>query len=112
MDRSQRSTGDAAGWYGKEVRRRLLPLEFGSSPQTTMLPANRCGITQEVYEEKEEDDAGRWHPGMTSNDTISRRSFLSLAATTACAVPAAAAASGHIPVGLELYSVRDELARD
>jgi sugar phosphate isomerase/epimerase len=77
-----------------------------------MLPANRCGITQEVYEEKEEDDAGRWHPGMTSNDTISRRSFLSLAATTACAVPAAAAASGHIPVGLELYSVRDELARD
>jgi sugar phosphate isomerase/epimerase len=49
---------------------------------------------------------------MIRNDTISRRSFLSLTATTACAASLGAAAGGHIPVGLELYSVRDELARD
>lgn len=47
------------------------------------------------------------------NNTISRRSLLSVAARTVCAAPlAAAAGNGQIPVGLELYSVRDELARD
>ena len=70
------------------------------------------GYAPEAYEKKEKDDPERWHPGMILNDTVSRRSFVSFAAATACAAPLVAAASGHIPVGLELYSVRDELTRD
>jgi len=47
---------------------------------------------------------------MTTNDAISRRSFLAL---TAAAPLAAAYAQGKdIPIGLELYSVRDDLAKD
>jgi sugar phosphate isomerase/epimerase len=44
------------------------------------------------------------------DDSVSRRSFLALSG----ALPLAAAADrgGQIPVGLELYSVRDDLARD
>ncbi|MGH9455191.1 MAG: twin-arginine translocation signal domain-containing protein, partial [Terriglobia bacterium] len=47
---------------------------------------------------------------MKKHDTLSRRSFLALAA--AAPVGAAMAAQRHIPVGLELYSVRDELKKD
>jgi sugar phosphate isomerase/epimerase len=46
---------------------------------------------------------------MMSRDSISRRSFLSIAA----AAPVVASAAGKpIPVGLELYSVRNELRQD
>jgi sugar phosphate isomerase/epimerase len=70
------------------------------------------GYAAEAYEKKEKDGPGRRHASMIWDDTLSRRSFLSLAATTASAAPLVATAGGHIPVGLELYSVRDELARD
>lgn len=43
---------------------------------------------------------------------ISRRSFLAVSATLPWAFKGAAAASGSIPVGLELYSVRDALKQD
>ena len=47
---------------------------------------------------------------MTSHDSISRRAFL---ATTATApFLSAATESKHIPLGLELYSVRNELKQD
>lgn len=43
-------------------------------------------------------------------EDFSRRSFLAL---TAAALPAVAAARGsHVPVGLELYSVRDDMDKD
>ena len=47
---------------------------------------------------------------MTSHGSISRRSFLAAAAATplALAVPA----GKNIPVGIELYSVRDEMTKD
>src|SRR6516225_11321295 len=45
---------------------------------------------------------------MTRHDTFSRRSFLALMA----AAPVAARASTHIPIGLELYSVRHDLEKD
>ncbi len=47
---------------------------------------------------------------MKNKNTLSRRSFLALAA--AAPVAAAKGASRRIPVGLELYSVRHQLARD
>ncbi len=47
---------------------------------------------------------------MTNCYTLSRRSFLALAAASAAAF--AMPKGKHIPVGLELYSVRDELAKD
>jgi len=47
---------------------------------------------------------------MTSHNSISRRSFLALAAVSPFAFTASAAK--RLPVGLELYSVRDELAKD
>jgi sugar phosphate isomerase/epimerase len=47
---------------------------------------------------------------MTSTDTLSRRSFLALTAITPFAVTAAS--RKQIPVGLELYSVRNELEKD
>ncbi len=43
-------------------------------------------------------------------ENLSRRSFLALVAATPAI--AAAAADKHIPVGLELYSVRNELKQD
>ena len=43
-------------------------------------------------------------------DAISRRSFLALAGAAPFAF--GATKSKHVPVGLELYSVRDELAKD
>jgi sugar phosphate isomerase/epimerase len=45
---------------------------------------------------------------MTQHPRISRRSFLAAAAAT----PLAFSAGKNLPVGLELYSVRDELAKD
>lgn len=48
---------------------------------------------------------------MTATQSLSRRAFLGLAAAVPFAVRATAAGS-KVPVGLELYSVRDELARD
>lgn len=49
---------------------------------------------------------------MTSLNSISRRSFLSLAGTTSVALALPATAKKRVPVGIELYSVRDELAKD
>jgi len=50
---------------------------------------------------------------MKNHDTFSRRSFLGLlAAAPLGAATVAAAATKHIPVGLELYSVRDDLKKD
>jgi sugar phosphate isomerase/epimerase len=50
---------------------------------------------------------------MTPHATLSRRSFLAAAGAAPLAprIPTASAA-GRVPVGLELYSVRDELAKD
>jgi sugar phosphate isomerase/epimerase len=47
---------------------------------------------------------------MKAFDSISRRSFLTLA--TAAPFAFAGQSHKHIPVGIELYSVRDELAKD
>jgi sugar phosphate isomerase/epimerase len=47
---------------------------------------------------------------MSTQNSISRRSFLGAAA--AAPIVSAAAQGKHIPVGLELYSVRDELKQD
>jgi len=47
---------------------------------------------------------------MISLNSISRRSFLALAGGAAFALAAHKVKS--VPVGLELYSVRDELAKD
>src|SRR5437899_1570268 len=46
---------------------------------------------------------------MTSHGSVSRRSFLAAAAT---APLLAAPADKSIPVGIELYSVRDEMTKD
>ncbi|HLH19169.1 MAG TPA: sugar phosphate isomerase/epimerase [Bryobacteraceae bacterium] len=48
---------------------------------------------------------------MSTRD-LSRRSFLALTAAAPLATEVARAAPEQIPVGLELYSVRDELAKD
>jgi sugar phosphate isomerase/epimerase len=48
--------------------------------------------------------------GMTSHGPISRRSFLAAAAATPLAL--AAPAAKNIPIGIELYSVRDEMTKD
>jgi sugar phosphate isomerase/epimerase len=45
------------------------------------------------------------------SQALTRRSFLAAALGTTASVPLAFAAK-HIPIGLELYSVRDDLARD
>jgi sugar phosphate isomerase/epimerase len=47
---------------------------------------------------------------MRRDDTFSRRSFIALMA--AAPLAAAARASTHIPLGLELYSVRNDLRKD
>jgi len=50
---------------------------------------------------------------MKTHDTCSRRSFLGLlAAAPLGAASVAAAAAKHYPIGLELYSVRDDLQKD
>src|SRR5512135_1672454 len=47
---------------------------------------------------------------MASETSISRRSFLAM--TAAAPLVSATPQRKHIPVGLELFSVRDELAKD
>ena len=47
---------------------------------------------------------------MTSHGSVSRRSFLAAAAAAPLAL--AAPAGKGIPIGIELYSVRDEMAKD
>jgi sugar phosphate isomerase/epimerase len=49
---------------------------------------------------------------MAPHTDISRRSFLALAGALPFVLKGAAAAAGKVPVGLELYSVRDELMKD
>ena len=49
---------------------------------------------------------------MTSLNSISRRSFLSLAASASVALALPATAKKRVPVGIELYAVRDELTKD
>ena len=49
---------------------------------------------------------------MPINSHVSRRSFLALAGALPFALKASAAQAGKVPVGLELYSVRDELTKD
>ena len=49
---------------------------------------------------------------MAAHTTVSRRSFLALAGALPFALKASAAAQAKVPVGLELYSVRDELTKD
>jgi sugar phosphate isomerase/epimerase len=51
---------------------------------------------------------------MTPRPALSRRSFLTAAGTTVltAALPPFLRAAAHIPVGLELYSVRDALKKD
>src|ERR1019366_7980724 len=48
--------------------------------------------------------------GMTSYGSISRRRFLAAAAAAPLAL--AAPAGKNVPIGLELYSVRDEMTKD
>ncbi len=49
---------------------------------------------------------------MTSTNLLSRRSFLSLAASASVALALPAAAKKRLPIGIELYAVRDELQKD
>jgi sugar phosphate isomerase/epimerase len=49
---------------------------------------------------------------MKDHTSLSRRAFLAMAATIPMASRLAAAAGAKIPVGLELYTVRDALAKD
>jgi sugar phosphate isomerase/epimerase len=49
---------------------------------------------------------------MPINSHVSRRSFLALAGALPFALKASATTAGKVPVGLELYSVRDELSKD
>ena len=49
---------------------------------------------------------------MAAHTTISRRSFLALAGALPFVLKGAAGAAGKVPVGLELYSVRDDLMKD
>ncbi len=49
---------------------------------------------------------------MTSPNSLSRRSFLSLAASASVALALPATAKKRLPIGIELYAVRDELTKD
>jgi sugar phosphate isomerase/epimerase len=49
---------------------------------------------------------------MPLNQHVSRRSFLAMAGALPFALRASAAAAGKVPVGLELYTVRDALTKD
>ncbi len=49
---------------------------------------------------------------MTSTNALSRRSFLSLTASASIALALPAAAKKRLPIGIELYAVRDELQKD
>src|SRR5258706_8157706 len=60
--------------------------------------------------EENSNRAGMYDVFMNSRETLSRRSILALA--TAAPLASVAAKKTRIPVGLELYSVRDELKQD
>ncbi|MEP6592494.1 MAG: sugar phosphate isomerase/epimerase [Acidobacteriota bacterium] len=49
---------------------------------------------------------------MALDISLSRRSFLALAGALPFALKASASAAGKVPVGVELYTVRDQLTRD
>ena len=49
---------------------------------------------------------------MASTSTLSRRSFLSLTASASIALALPATAKKRLPIGIELYAVRDELQKD
>ena len=49
---------------------------------------------------------------MPTSESLSRRAFLGMTAALPFAAAALKAAARKVPVGLELYSVRDELAKD
>jgi sugar phosphate isomerase/epimerase len=49
---------------------------------------------------------------MSEPNDISRRTFLAMAGAAPFVIPALAATQKNVPVGLELYSVRDELMKD
>lgn len=52
---------------------------------------------------------------MTANNSLSRRSFLALTAAaplTLASTPNMAPKAKRVPIGIELYSVRDEMAKD
>ncbi len=49
---------------------------------------------------------------MALDTSLSRRSFLALAGALPFALKASAQGAGKVPVGIELYTVRDQLARD
>jgi sugar phosphate isomerase/epimerase len=49
---------------------------------------------------------------MATSEPLSRREFLGIAATLPFAAASLRAAAKNVPVGLELYSVRGELAKD
>ncbi|MCL5006069.1 MAG: sugar phosphate isomerase/epimerase [Acidobacteria bacterium] len=49
---------------------------------------------------------------MNNHDNFSRRSFLGLLAAAPLSAGTLAARSKHIPIGLELFSVRDDLKKD
>jgi sugar phosphate isomerase/epimerase len=49
---------------------------------------------------------------MSEPNDISRRTFLAMAGAAPFAIPALAAMQKAVPIGLELYSVRDELMKD
>jgi sugar phosphate isomerase/epimerase len=49
---------------------------------------------------------------MPTSESLSRRAFLGMTAALPFAAAALKAAAKKVPVGLELYSVRDELAKD
>lgn len=51
-------------------------------------------------------------PRVPAGTTLSRRQFLALAAAAPLAGGVLSAAAGPVPVGLELYTVRDALAKD
>ena len=49
---------------------------------------------------------------MPTSESLSRRAFLGMTAALPFAAAALKAAAKNVPVGLELYSVRGELAKD
>src|SRR5438093_1687979 len=49
---------------------------------------------------------------MATSESLSRRAFLGLTAALPCAAVSIGSAAKKVPVGLKLYSVRGELAKD
>ena len=49
---------------------------------------------------------------LSKTDDFTRRSFLALGTSAAAGLPALLGAPKHIPIGLELYSVRDQVKQN